>query len=49
LRNNFKGSADDAVLTAAGLDPSARAESLSIEQLIALALRIESTHPPKAP
>lgn len=49
LRNNFKGSADDAVLSAAGLDPSARAESLSIEQLIALALRIEGTHPPKAP
>jgi 16S rRNA (adenine1518-N6/adenine1519-N6)-dimethyltransferase len=49
LRNNFKGSADDAALTAAGLDPGARAESLSIEQFIALALRIDSTQLLKAP
>ena len=40
LRNNFKGIADDTLLTAVGVDPGARAESLTMEQLIALALGI---------
>ena len=37
LRNNFKNVLTDAQLEAAGIDPSARAETLSINQFVALA------------
>ena len=36
LRNNFKGVFDDSVFERVGIEPSARAESLSIEQLLKL-------------
>lgn len=36
LRNNFKGIADDAVLMSAGINPEARAETVALEQYIAL-------------
>ncbi|PLW81056.1 16S rRNA (adenine(1518)-N(6)/adenine(1519)-N(6))-dimethyltransferase [Kineobactrum sediminis] len=37
LRNNLKGILDDAALESLGLDPGARAETLSLEDFIALA------------
>ena len=37
LRNNFKNTFDDSVLLALGLDPSTRAETLSIADFVALA------------
>ena len=37
LRNNLKGHIDDETLTQLGIDPGARAETLTIENFIALA------------
>lgn len=37
LRNNLKGWLDDAALEALGIDPSARAETLSVAQFVAMA------------
>jgi 16S rRNA (adenine1518-N6/adenine1519-N6)-dimethyltransferase len=36
LRNNFKNTFDDSTLQSLGIDPSARAESLSLEDFVAL-------------
>ena len=42
LRNNFKGTFGDSDLVAAGIDPSARAETLPIEAFVALSALLDS-------
>ena len=42
LRNNFKGTFGDSDLIAAGIDPSARAETLPIEALVALSALLDA-------
>ena len=44
LRNNFKGVLGDADFEQLGIDPSHRAETLSLDQLIAIALWLEHKH-----
>ena len=38
LRNNLKGIVDESAIDALGIDPSCRAETLSLDQLVDLAL-----------
>ncbi len=42
LRNNLKGVLTESEITAAGIDPSARAETLSLEDFAALSRQINS-------
>ena len=42
LRNNFKGTLEDSDFEALHIDPSARAETLSIEDFIAITNRLPS-------